>query len=250
MKYLSITCLVLLGMLSTTNTNAQGNSQVEFYKGVYHNSLKYNDLQSATNAVYGILTVAPDQTGWKDTLAYLYYNDNRFVQALLVGLEITQKSDTNQNILEIVAISQQNMNLLKESLENYEKLFKMSKSIFHEYKIATLQYALKRFGECGVTIDQILQSKDSGQEISISDNNRRSQKVPIKAAVLNMRGVIALELNQNDAAKQNFEAALKITPDFELAKNNLDVINKPKGETKAATTPTPAAPKPKTTQKK
>jgi len=236
MRSTSILSLLITAFISiSVPANAQS---LEQYKNIYHASLKYNDLTTATTAVYGILMVAPDQTNWKDTLAYLYYNDSKFVQALLVGTEILEKNDTMQNIQEIVAISQQNLGLVKESLESYEKLFKMSKSIFHLYKIATLQYALKRYGECGASIQQILDAKDNTQEITITDNNRKQQNVPIKAAILNLSGVIALEVNKPDVAKKDFEEAIKAFPDFELAKANLaNVDNKDAAGTAKATKP-------------
>ncbi|MDX2001638.1 MAG: hypothetical protein SFW35_04365 [Chitinophagales bacterium] len=196
-------------------------------KAIYRNALKYNDFQTAINAVFNMIAYNPNEATLKDTLTYLYYNNGQYVQSLLVGTEILEKSDTNQNILEIVAISQQNLGLYKESLESYEKLYKLTKSVMHQYKIATLQYTLKRYGECGATIDKILSSKDSDQKINISDANRQSQDVSIKAAVLNMNGVIYLELNQPELAKKSFEDALKLEPTFMLAKNNLELASKP-----------------------
>jgi tetratricopeptide (TPR) repeat protein len=211
---------------ATAATTNGGNSQFEFYRGIYHTALKYNDLLQATDAVYQIMAVAPEQPNWKDTLDFLYYNTGRFEQALRVGDEILATKDTAQSILEIVAISEQNLGMDKEALDTYEKLYKLSHSIYHQYKIATLQYALKRFGECAQNIQEILQSKDNTQKIAITDNNRQQQNVSLKAAVLNMNGVIALELNQNTQAKQSFEEALKSDPDFALAKANLDLVNK------------------------
>lgn len=249
-------CLLASLLLCTTTVDAfaqkkkeeaapaptsSGNSQFEFYRGIYHNALKYNDLLQATDAVYQILAVAPEQTNWKDTLDYLYYNTGRFEQALLVGDEILTTKDTAQSILEIVAISQQNLGLDKESLATYEKLYKLSHSIYHQYKMATLQYTLKRFGECAQNIQQILESKDNAQKISISDANRQQQQVSIKGAVLNMNGVIAMELSQLPQAKQSFEEALKADPDFALAKSNLALVTqKLNGADKAAATPAPA----------
>ena len=40
------------------------------------------------------------------------------------------------------------------------------------------------------------------------------------------------DLKENDKAKADFEAALKIYPDFQLAKNNLELMNKPAADSK------------------
>ena len=71
----------------------------------------------------------------------------------------------------------------------------------------------------------------------------------MKAAAYNVKGICALELNQPDAAKDNFNKALQAFPDFVLAKSNLETLAKKQaggtaaigkpaaGKTKPATTP-------------
>ena len=61
-----------------------------------------------------------------------------------------------------------------------------------------------------------------------------NQEVPMKAAALNVKGICAMELNQPDAAKDNFKKALEIDPDFALAKGNLENAGKPKDTAKTA----------------
>jgi hypothetical protein len=73
----------------------------------------------------------------------------------------------------------------------------------------------------------------------------QSQQVSLKAAAFNVKGIIGLELNQDDAAKQNFEEAIKLFPDFVLAKGNLGIIEERKkksADTKPATVTPPAEP--------
>ena len=56
-----------------------------------------------------------------------------------------------------------------------------------------------------------------------SDDGR--QNVPLKAAALNLRGIILTEINMKDKSKEALEAALKVYPEFALAKKNLDALN-------------------------
>jgi len=71
-----------------------------------------------------------------------------------------------------------------------------------------------------------------------------SQKVPLRAAAHNVKGIIAMDLNQPDIAKQQFETAIKLFPDFVLAQGNLVAIE----QSKKAATPAPAT-KPQPTAK-
>ena len=62
----------------------------------------------------------------------------------------------------------------------------------------------------------------------------------MKAAALNVKGIVASDLNQDANAKQFFNEAIKIFPDFVLAKGNLAALIE--RETKATGTGS-AAPK-------
>ena len=199
-------------------------ADIDLQKKIYRQAMQYGDLGVAINAVYDILALG-GEANYKDTLAYLYFNAGNNVQAILVADDILAEQPNNATMLEITAISQQNLGLAKEALANYEKLYALSPDIYHMYSIATLQYSLKRFGECGNTIDQILKAEDNVKPIKISNSNGQSQEVPIKAACLNMLGVMALELKQTDVALKSFQEALKVAPDFALANGNLAKVS-------------------------
>lgn len=214
---------------TTTNAapavDAQKEKSFEHYKATYDQAMKYSDFIVARSALYSMLALKPERVGLKDTLTYLYYNTNSYVQVILVGKEILETKPDKAEILELVAVSQQNLGMLKEALESFEKLFAISKDVYHQYNIASLQYMLKRYGECSESLNAIIAATDTAGVVSISDGKNESQQVPVKAAAFNMRGVIALEINQTDVAKQNFEKALQLYPEFVLAKNNLDKVN-------------------------
>lgn len=194
------------------------------HQAIYENAMKYNDFIVARTSLYSMLALKPERTGLKDTLTYLYYNTNSYVQVILLGKEILETKPDKAEILELVAVSQQNLGMLKEALESFEKLFALSKDVYHQYNIASLQYMLKRYGECSESLNAILGAPQTDAVVAISDGQNESQQVPVKAAAYNMRGVVALEINQSDVAKQNFEKAIELHPDFVLAKNNLEKV--------------------------
>ena len=240
-----LTTLILLAIALVSLVNAQDAFEVQ--SRVYKAALKNYDVQAATIALYNMQALKPERTDLNDSLAYLYFSGERYAQAYIIGEEILKTNPKNSGILEVVAVSKQNLGLIKESLADYEKLYAAEKSVYYLYQTATLQYQLKRYGECIASLDQILASADADKQQVTIRLQQGSQEVPMKAAAYNVKGICALELNQEEAAKQNFTKAIELFPDFALAKGNLDMVNKKKvtpASPAATTTKTPVtAPK-------
>lgn len=242
-----LTSIVLLGFICIGLLSAQDAFDVQ--SRVYKTALKNYDLQAATIALYNMQALKPERTDLNDSLALLYFAGERYAQAYIIGEEILKTNPKRSDILELVAVSKQNLGLIKEALADYEKLYSNEKSVYYLYQTATLQYQLKRYGECVASIDQILASADADKQKVTIRLQQGSQEVPMKAAAYNVKGICATELNQEEAARQNFSKALELFPDFALAKGNLDMINKKKAETKPAVTPTPKTTTTTTTKK-
>ncbi len=43
-----------------------------------------------------------------------------------------------------------------EALKDFEKLFQLTGKVYYQYKIASIQFNLKRMMECGTTLNSIL----------------------------------------------------------------------------------------------
>ncbi|MBL0015008.1 MAG: hypothetical protein IPP17_00890 [Bacteroidetes bacterium] len=199
------------------------------YKAMYADGLRYGDMSIASTAIYGLLSIHPDSTALLDTLAALYFQRGAWPQVVLVTTDILAKNDKNDAALELRAVANQSLGRAKESLEDYEKLFGRNNNPYHLYEIAALQFAMKRFGECERSVQQLLTDqsiKDKTIVISLQDG--RSQDVPLAAAGMNLLGVINMEQGKKENAKTSFESALKVFPEFILAKNNLDALGSAK----------------------
>jgi tetratricopeptide (TPR) repeat protein len=232
--------LLFVASLLTGALKAQDAYEVQ--QKCYRNALKNYDLQAATIALYNMIALKPEKADLNDSLALLYFAGERYPQAYLVGEQILKTNPDRSDILELVAVSKQNLGMIKESLADYEKLYAAEKSLYYLYQMATLQYQLKRYGECVASLDQIINNPESAkQKVNIVIQGG-SQDVPMNAAALNVKGICAMELNQEEAAKDNFTKALSVFPDFALAKGNLELLNKKasqdKQTPKAPSTPT------------
>ena len=196
---------------------------------IYETALKYGDIEVAKNAIYSLLAKHPDSLSYVDTLARLYFSNANYVQCALTSKDYLTRDSANLFVREMFAISLSSLNKNKESLEQYEILYGKTQSVFHAYQIAILQYELKRFGECETTCAIILSDPKAGeQKVSINVDQNNNQQVPIKAATYNIRGVMYKEMNRPDDAINSFKEAVKIFPDFVLAKANIEAMTNPK----------------------
>jgi tetratricopeptide (TPR) repeat protein len=237
----------LFTALSATALFSQSNDPYDMQNRVYRAALKNYDLQAATIALYNMIALKPEKTDLNDSLALLYFASERYAQAYTVGQEIVNANPKRLDMLELVAVSKQNLGMIKESLADYEKLYSEQKALLYLYQMATLQYQLKRFGECVASLDQIINNADAEkQKVNIRMQNG-TQDVPMKAAAYNVKGICAIEMNQEELAKQNFTKALQVFPDFTLAKGNLESLDKKKDEGAGSTTTKTASGSTKTT---
>ncbi len=203
-----------------------GNEKVEFYQQMYEQSLKFNDLSVATQAVHSILVIDPSATTWLDTLATIYFQRGAFAQCLLTSTEALKNTPDNLTTMEMAAVCKENLGLLKEALADYELLYSKSQNIFHMYQISTIQFGLKRFGECEQTVNRMLADPRGKEETILISTDRGQQRVPFYAACQNLLGVLMLDLGKKEDAKKHFDQAVQIFPDFVLAKANLEAIAK------------------------
>jgi tetratricopeptide (TPR) repeat protein len=202
-------------------------SEYQMQKSIALMALKYNDAMVAKQALYNMIALAPERTDLIDSLALLYFQMGSYTECILVAREILEKQPDKTSILEVKAISEQNLGLAKLALEDYEKLYPVTKNIYHLYQIATLQYDLKRFGECDVTIQRLMaDEKLKETKIQIFLGQGQSQEVPMEAGIYNMQGMLLLNINKETEAKERFNKALEMAPEFVLPKNNLAALEK------------------------
>ena len=200
---------------------------------VYHIALSFSDYDAAKNAMFSLIAKNPTRVDYLDSLARIYFSMNAYPQALAAADFVLKNQPENMQMLELTAICQNAMKNEKEALASYEKLYAKTKTIYHLYQVAVLQYSLQRYGECAKSTDAIIADKNASTEkIQIAIDEQNSQNVPLLAAAYNLKGVLSKELKENDKAKADFSEALKVYPDFQLAKNNLELMNKPAEDSK------------------
>tara|TARA_R110001583_G_scaffold6491_4_gene32766 strand:- start:2515 stop:3204 length:690 start_codon:yes stop_codon:yes gene_type:complete len=209
-----------------TSAIAQSANNLENEKLKLKQALTYNDKAVAASSMYSIISMEGEQSTYKDSLAYLYFNDAKYVSCFLVTNDILKRKPDNLELLEMQTISLESMGAMEKAIENYKLLLSKSNNNYHAYKLAGLQLAANKLDEAFQTIKKADQLPDDGSmKVTFQVNKNFSQNIDLKAAVAYLEGIIAMNLKKDVEAKLSFERALKLFPDFVLAKGKLEALN-------------------------
>ncbi|MGV8947110.1 MAG: tetratricopeptide repeat protein [Lutibacter sp.] len=215
-----IFCLVAVSAV------AQTTNSVELEQQKLKLALAYADKTVAANTMYSIIMLEGPKSVYKDSLAYLYFNDRNYISCFLVTNEVLKDKPNHLEFLEMNAISLEAMGATEKGVEAYEKLFAKTNNNFHAYKIAGMQFSMNKFEEAYATIKKADKLPDDGTgKITFQVNKNFNQNIDLKAAIAYLEGIIAENLNKKAEAKLSFERAIKLSPEFVLAKSKLDALN-------------------------
>jgi tetratricopeptide (TPR) repeat protein len=188
----------------------------------YATAVQWNDFDVAKDALYDLIIENPLNDSLIFDLALFYYQNQKSASAVLVANELLARNPKNLGALEIAAGGYEALGVLDKSLQSHESLYLMTNNVGTLYKMAFLQYRLKRYKESLTSADIILGNKEiETMKASYTSADNKTKEYPIKVAVINLKGMIALDQGDKVGAKKLFEAALAIAPDFVLAKENL-----------------------------
>jgi tetratricopeptide (TPR) repeat protein len=154
-------------------------------------------------------------------LASLYFDLNQLSSAALVSLDILDGNRNNTTALEIAAYSLEQLGALDRALPHFESMYLLTGDNFSLYKSGFIQYSLKRFPEALNSVNMLVKNAKPEEKIGFPKSQTETQQIDMKAAALNLKGMLYLEQGSKAEAKTAFEEALSIEPNFDLAKENL-----------------------------
>ncbi len=214
------------GTPATTDTKPQQpsaqNVLVEHFYRKYLTAARWNDDQVAKDALYDLIIQNPNNDSLIFTLAYYYHENNKPASALLVTNDLLQRDPKNLTYLELAAVSSENLGVLDRALQYYESLYLLTNNNGTLYKIAFLQFDLKRFNESSTNADILMGKAESDTlKVVFNDAEGKPKEYPMKASLLNLKGMVAQEQGNKEDAKKHYEGALALAADFIPAKQNL-----------------------------
>lgn len=232
MKIMKKLLVIMVCFLAVFAASAQEEEEAQasqsptlLYEIGYQNALRYNDYATATTKLYDIIAFYPNDDSLKMDLAMLYFQRQMYPSALLVAIDVTKINPKYTEALELMGICYENLGLKDKSLESYEKLYLNTNDLRFLYKMVFLQYELKRFKEC-IANSEILLENEQADEFTIDFKISETESKPFtyRVAVNNVLGLANKEIGNIDLAKENWNKALELAPDFIFAQQNLDAL--------------------------
>ncbi len=192
----------------------------------YQLALRYNDYIGARMALYDLLAENPASDSILYTLSVMFLETGQYASAAIAATDLEKMNPDHLGGIEIRAVAFENLGVLDKAADNYEDLYFKTGNFQSLYKVSFLQYQLKRYNESMTNIDVMLEKKESEELTAIFESTGDTEKeYPLKVALYNLKGLNALGLNNKEAARQHFQKALELAPDFQLAKENLESLN-------------------------
>jgi tetratricopeptide (TPR) repeat protein len=140
-------------------------------------------------------------------------------------MDLLKINDKNVGALEIAAYSLEQLGAFDRALPYYESLYLLSGDNFSLYKSAFLQFSMKRYAEALNSVNMLVKNAKPDEKIGFALSESETQQVNMKAAALNLKGLIYLDQNSKAEAKTAFNEAISLEPNFNQAKENLQKTN-------------------------
>ncbi|MBI1770475.1 MAG: hypothetical protein HYR67_19070 [Bacteroidetes bacterium] len=201
------------------------NPLIRHYAIKYQIAIQWNDPEAAKDALYDLIIENQANDSLIYELAYYYYQNQKYPSAVLVSQELLKRNPKNAAALEVSAVGYENLGVFDRALQSYESLYLLQNNPNVLYKMAFLQMRLKRYKESGTSADILLTDKSIDTlKVSYSSADNKTKEYPMKAALLNLKGMISQEQGDKIGAKKFYEQALAQAADFPLAKENLSKL--------------------------
>lgn len=212
-KALIIFVFLVAGLSSQAQTSTD---LVKHYEAFYQQMRLQGDVEGIINALTHLNILAPS-TQRLDTLAYIYANENKHMQALnTIGIDkVASDSDL---AVQVKAISLKALNQPKRALEHFEVLNSRMPNPYLAYEMADLKIQLNDFTGASTHIEFGFANAKDEMKYAFYER-QQPYEVPLKAAFLHLKALVQFNKDQNnlDAAIAIIDEALAIDPNFNLA---------------------------------
>ena len=209
--------LFVLIIAACFTVNAQTQTELQkHYESFYQEMRLQGDVSGIINAITHLNVIAPSQAR-RDTLAYIYANNNQHIQALnTIGIE---KNDTDSDLsVRVKALSLKALNQPKRATEHFEVLFIKTPNAYLAYELADLKIQTGDITGAIANVAYAMANVTDDMKHAFYER-QQPYEVPLKAAIYHLKGLLEYNQDKNniDAAIVLIDEALKIDPNFNLA---------------------------------
>ncbi len=207
----------LILLVSSFTLSAQSNSElIKHYEAYYKQMKAQGDVQGIINGMTHLNLLAPSQAR-KDTLAYIYMTEGKYMQALnTIGIE---KSTTDSDIaVEVKGLSLKSVKQPKLAIGFFEEMFKRNPNALVAYELAELNLQTQKLAEAEKHVAYgLANSKDDMKKAFYE--TQTPYEVSLKAAFMYLKALIVYNKDTKtniDAAVDVLDETLKTAPNFNL----------------------------------
>tara|TARA_B100000902_G_scaffold285444_1_gene271446 strand:- start:1279 stop:1971 length:693 start_codon:yes stop_codon:yes gene_type:complete len=218
--------ITILALLISISAFSQSNQELlSHYQKYYKQMQSQSDIQGVINALTHLNILSPNQAR-TDTLATLYMNEGRHVEALnTIGIE---KNEADSDLaVQVKAFSLKAINDIDQSLIHYEELFKRKPNPFIAYELAEMK--IRKGDLLGATSNITFGiANSSGDIVRNYYETQQPYSVPMKAAFIYLKGLVKINEDRENNIDETIgimEEALVIAPNFNMAKISIDALN-------------------------
>lgn len=196
---------------------AQTSTELQKHYEAYYKEMRgQSDVNGVINALTHLNVISPSQER-RDTLAYIYANNNQHLQALnTIGID---KNTTDSDLaVQVKAISLKALNQPKRALEHFEVLFSRNQNPFLAYELADLKIQTGDVAGAETNITYGLTNVKDDMKHAFYER-QQPYEASLKAAFHHLKGLMLFNKDRTkiDEAIALFDEALKIDPNFNLA---------------------------------
>ncbi len=215
--------------------NTASSERLAYNTRIYKEAAANGDDYVALNATYAMM--ADDTANTKkylDTISAIYVRLNMVGPAMKVADKILANDPDNEKMLDLRANAQMSMGNTNEAMNINRKLYEKDKKLKYLFQIASVQLSSRNFKDLEATLAQIDKHPDIDKDsLDVpTDVPGQIQKVPSRAAVAYVRGVVAGEKQNFAESKKKFKQAVSIYPKFNMAQKYLEMINNAEAQQK------------------
>ena len=217
--------ITILALLISISAFSQSNQELlSHYQKYYKQMQSQSDIQGVINALTHLNILSPNQAR-TDTLATLYMNEGRHVEALnTIGIE---KNEADSDLaVQVKAFSLKAINDIDQSLIHYEELFKRKPNPFIAYELAEMK--IRKGDLLGATSNITFGiANSSGDIVRNYYETQQPYSVPMKAAFIYLKGLVKINEDRENNIDETIgimEEALAVAPNFNMAKISIDAL--------------------------
>jgi len=212
-KKLSGLVFLVLGYVVTAQVNPE---LLKHYEAYYKQMRAQGDVQGIVNAMTHLNVLSPSQAR-KDTLAYIYMSEGRYMQALNT-LGVEKNASDSDIAVEVKAMSLKAIKRPELAIGHFEEIFKRNPNAVVVYELAELNLQTQNLSEADKHIAYGIEHAKPDMKKAFYES-QNPYEVPLKSAFMYLKALSTYNKDRKaniDSAVDILDAVFKESPNFNL----------------------------------